>query len=354
MKRVVSWLIIVVLAVVPLVGVGVFSWVQARDPEELAPKPTAVLQKPTTITDDGSVNATITATYRQGTAVLAPAWQETVTGVSVAPGATVSTGTELLKVDGVARLAAASASPFYRSLTVNDKGEDVRDLESVLQTLGYFKRKPNTVFDDATRVAVIALEKRIGVANPSGVFDPGWLVWLPADQLTVGSVNVQVNQQAPAAGETVFVSASSLDAISTSTAGGAFAFNGTYVLSQHGQDVATVSRAEDVNQDLLGRLQADDSSNADARQYQVSLRYEQPVQALSVPSAAVLTDKSGGSTCVYGKYSSKDAKYRAVAVTVTSGTLGKTHVQYADDLADFYVLADPLTIMGEGAQCPSK
>lgn len=354
MKRMLSWLVIIMLTMVPLVGVGVFSWVQAQDPEELAPKPTAILQKPTTITDNGTVNATITATYKQGMNVLAPSWQGTVTGVAIAPGDTVATGAELLRVDGVARLAAASAAPFYRSLTVNDKGEDVRNLESALQTLGYFKRTPNTVFDDATRVAVIALEKRIGIAEPSGVFDPGWLVWLPAEQLTVGTVNIEVNQQAPAAGETVFASASSLDTISTSTAGGAFAFSGMYVLSQNGQDVATVSRAEDVNQDLLGRLTADSSSNADAKQYQVSLRYEQPVQALSVPSAAILTDKGGGNTCVYGKYSSKDANYRSVPVTVTSGTLGRTHVRYTDDLADFYVLADPLTIMGEGAQCPSK
>jgi len=66
MRRVVSWMLIALLVLVPVSGVVAFSVVQAQDPEQLAPKPTAVLQQPTSVLDDAKTDATITANSKSG------------------------------------------------------------------------------------------------------------------------------------------------------------------------------------------------------------------------------------------------------------------------------------------------
>lgn len=365
MRRVVSWVLVVLLVVVPLAGVCVFSWVQARDPEALAPKPVAVLQQPTVVSDDGSVEATITALLDPGARVTAPAWQGgVVTRVDVKPGDAVSTGSVLLAVDGVGRVAVASPAPFYRSLAVGDSGGDVLDLERALKAMGDFAGEPDRSFTKVTANAVDRLGKRLGAGDASGVFDPSWVVWLPGENLVAQSVGVAVNDPAPSQGSVVFSTAPSVSSVSLSGPAGPVDFSsGAYVLSQNGVDVATVRSDGDVDAGLLARLTAqDDGSGASggsssggasvsSRVYGVSLRRETAVTLLSVPASAVMTGSDGTATCVYGKYGLGDARYQARAVRVAGGSMGVTRLEPDDDLKTFYVLADPLAVMGEAPTC---
>lgn len=362
MRKVLAWIVVALLIVVPLGGVGVFSWVQAQDPETLAPKPVAVLQQPTAVSDDGETDATITATLKAGLTVTAPAWQGgVVTRVDVTPGAPVSTGMPLLAIDGVTRIAAATPSPFYRALAVGDKGEDVKSLESALGAMGLFRGTANQAYDEATAGAVKKLEKRIGVpGEPTGAFDPLWMVWLPAEGLEAQTVNAAVNQAAPAQGTPIFSTAPSVENIAIAGKTGSLDFqSGAYILGQSGADVATIRSESDVNLDLIGKLTAQDESGsaggsgapAASRTYAVSLRRETAVTLLSVPSSAVMTGRDGSVTCVYGKNGPEDATYRAMQVTVVGGSLGVTHLEPTDGLQDFYVLADPLAVMQETPSC---
>ena len=358
MKRAISALLIALAVVLPMVGISVFSWAQAHDPQALAPKPTAVLQQPNPIDDDGATEATITVTFNPAVTVNAPNWTGIITRVDVAAGSSVSTGTPLLAIDGVTRLAAATASPFYRMLAEGMQGDDVLQLETLLQQLEYFSGWPDTNYDWITAAAVRNLESDLGIAQPSGGFDPSWFIWIPGEGLAVDAVPLAVNHTAPAQGETVFATARSINAITLTVATGAFPFDGAtrYVLSQHGTDIATITADSDINAGLLGHLTAseDDSAQSDTRRYAVTIRREQPVRMLAVPAAAVLTGQNGTNTCIFGKTGTDDTDYSARAVTVSNGSLGVSHLAANDELSGFYVLANPLDILGKDAQCPSN
>lgn len=58
--------------------------------------------------------------------------------------------------------------PFYRDLAVEDTGQDVKQLRSVLVDLGYLK-ETGTRFDWATQVAVKAWQKKLGAPQTGGV-----------------------------------------------------------------------------------------------------------------------------------------------------------------------------------------
>lgn len=358
MRRVMTWIALAALIVVPLAGVTAFSLMQARDPQSLAPAPVAVLQRPGTVTDDGAMDATITATLSPGTTVTAPAWQGgVITRVDVAPGTVVSTGSALLSIDGVGRIAVASSAPFHRALAAGAKGDDVLDLERALAAMGLFGGEADGTFDAATARAVDRLGRRLGVASPGGTFDPLWAVWLPAEGLTAETVDVAVNGTVPAQGSPVFSTAPSVDRVTISGPSGAVDFSaGPYVLSQDDADVATIRGDGDVNGELVAGLRQSDDGAAShdpaaSRRYDVRLRRERATMLLSVPSSAVMTGADGTATCVWGKYGRDEADYQAKAVSVSGGSLGVTYLEPSEGLQDLYVLTDPLAVMEEPPTC---
>ena len=124
-----------------------------------------------------------------------------VTAVLVRPGAVVRTGSRLVEVDGVARLAAHTSRPFYRPLGRGDRGADVDALTSLLGQLGLrpHQARPH-VFDAGIASAVRRLAVSIGAAS-DGTFDPAWVVWLPAPQLVVSAVHAEAGAPVAAAGQ---------------------------------------------------------------------------------------------------------------------------------------------------------
>src|SRR4029078_13495792 len=61
-------------------------------------------------------------TWAEGTPLRAPGWQGVVTGGAGEPGDAVRSGTVLMEVSGVPRMAVASQRPFYRQLRQGDTG----------------------------------------------------------------------------------------------------------------------------------------------------------------------------------------------------------------------------------------
>ncbi|WP_169274922.1 peptidoglycan-binding domain-containing protein [Bifidobacterium moraviense] len=360
MRRTLSWTAVAMMIALPLAGVGAFSHAQARDPEKLAPAPVAVLRRPTVVTDDGDATAVITVRRADAVTLTAPAWQGgVVTRVDAAPGDELVTGTPLLAIDGVSRLAVASAEPFHRALADGDAGPDVAMLETALGAMGLFAGTPDETYDDATAAAVRRLERRLGVqGEPSGVFDPLWFVWMPAERLAAAAVHAAVNDPVPVQGQTLLSIAAGIAAVDIATPTGDVDFDGTaWVLSQHGTDIATLRDGDDVNADLVARLAADDADESSTptdtadgtREYTVGLRRETPVTMLSVPASAVMTGADGISTCVWGKTGPDDADYRSMPVTVAGGAPGISRIEPSEGLDDLYVLADPLAVMDAGS-----
>lgn len=138
-------------------------------------------------------------------ALVAPTWAGTVTAVYTQPGSDASTGTPLLSVDGIDRIGAHTASPFFRSVTRSDEGADVAELNTMLASLGMDSNVGSDEFNLATLRGVRALAEKLKVADAAEVetFDPGWIVFLPTDSVRISDVPVVVGSPAPAAGDTI-------------------------------------------------------------------------------------------------------------------------------------------------------
>jgi hypothetical protein len=133
--------------------------------------------------------------------LLSPGWVGTVTAVDAIRPEGVMTGDSVARVDGIQRLAAHTASPFYRSLALGDRGEDVANLNDLL---GRFELKSASgdVFTRNTLEGVRQFAARIGSRSPSQTlsFDPSWIVYLPIEGIKGRQFDLPVGAPAPVAG----------------------------------------------------------------------------------------------------------------------------------------------------------
>ena len=94
-----------------------------------------------------------------------------VSELLVEEGATVSSGDELIAVDGRASVAVDGTIPFYRTLTVGSEGPDVRQLEEILVAAGHDIEQPDTLFTEETRDALAAWQVERGYASAAAETD---------------------------------------------------------------------------------------------------------------------------------------------------------------------------------------
>jgi len=153
---------------------------------------------------DLSIEAVVVVEFGDEIMIRAPEnWNGLVTSVDVAPGQDVVSGSPVLNINGVRRLAIHSPAPFYRSLALRDKGPDVAMLQEVLRDLRVFEGESDGLYGSETERAVNVLSKMLGADNK--VFDPSWFVWLPAASVTVGRVDIQVGDSAPVSGAPLLI-----------------------------------------------------------------------------------------------------------------------------------------------------
>lgn len=163
-----------------------------------------VAAAPHTVASD----ADLLLTWSDPAALLAPRWTGTVQRVLVEAGADVEDGTPVCVIDNVQRLAWHTTVPLFRTIAQGDHGEDVAALNSFLKAQGLPSGDDATA-STATVRGITEYAQQIG-AGPSAVFDPGWIVYLPAPMTVTGVDGLAVGAPAPAAGSEIALGAGAL------------------------------------------------------------------------------------------------------------------------------------------------
>lgn len=120
----------------------------------------------------------------------------TVTGLP-SLNATVSRGHPLYSVDGTPVILMYGSSPAYREMRSGDKGQDVRQLESNLQALGYDGFTVDDTYSDATARAVERWQKSLGLpkSRQTGT--------VPLGRILFASGNLRIGEYKTQAGSTL-------------------------------------------------------------------------------------------------------------------------------------------------------
>lgn len=156
---------------------------------------------------------TLTLAWTPPLKAVAPPWSGTVQAVNVSMGDNIQSGDQVAVVDGIARLAWALDVPLYRPIGLDDRGDDVTSVNKLLADLG-FQHGSDNHFSSLSLAGTRELAIRLGLPDGGKVdaFDPAWIVYLPATNRPVVSVDLVVAGPAPGAGITVFTLAPSVAA----------------------------------------------------------------------------------------------------------------------------------------------
>jgi hypothetical protein len=301
---------------------------------------------PRTVTDERQLR--IVTTVIPGPEIAAGAARGTVTSVRAKAGDTVADGAGLYQVDGVERVGFASSLPFYRPIASGAEGEDVAELQRLLVLKGALDALPANprVATFATGQAIADFAESLGAARTT-TFDPAWVVFLPARDLVIESIDLRVGQQAPAQGTVIIKTPGKVTSgklASTNQEPLTFAPGVAYVAVVDEQELGVDTAAQSIAATDLARLRAPKETERDG--IPVTTRRKTPLQALAVPSSAVMTNEKGA-LCLW----LPDGKsYRAVTVTVAGARAGVTNI--ASGLgAEEKVLSNPAQVLKE-PQCP--
>lgn len=309
----------------------------------------------------------LTLEWSLGRDVLAPAWHGTVQAVLVAPPDTLISGQRVATIDGLARIAFATPVAFYRALRWGDSGADVEQLHVMLRELGFLNDEPAmaTVYDRATYDAVYALEAALGASQPTGQFDPGLVVWLPASPFEVASVQLKASAPAPPAGQAVASERLRLTGARASASQPdtplIFEPGVQYVLVVEGERFPFDSSTATVPEEDMAALEAfaeppslgaeptrPNSPEGSSGSRPGVVERAIPLSSRAIPSTAVMMN-SAGALCVWVP---ERNDYSAVPVRVASSRAGVTDVIEGLD-AGAIVLANPAQILADPS-CPSN
>ena len=321
-------------------------WVRETLSDRLDPitsAPEAVLIAPQPVELQDMRTATLIGEWGDATVVRSPGGQGVVTSISVQAGSEVVTGSYLYTSNDVATVAAATATPFYRSLKGGDRGADVAQLQGFLRDSGYYEGDVDGVFGSGTGAAVAALAEDLGVRPTTRQFDPSWVAWLPSEPYVVGESSLATGGGVPSIGEIILVSKLPLLRVTISEIDPALPplLDAEYVVTVGSATVAIDEEGMTVTdpRSLEDELGIDDGPTV------AQLHLASPEVVVVVPSAAIQTGPDGG-LCVWvaigDSYMSRD-------VVVRRDTFGSTAISHGVAQGDT-ILSNPSDIL-EDATC---
>ena len=332
----------VVAAVVAIAGLVVSLSVKSPaqlQAEQAPPSPSVLTAQVTSqqLTESVTVRGTVESPASTGVRALSGAQggQRVVTGTPVKAGDTVSSGQVLLELSGRPLIVFSGATPAYRDLVAGTKGADVTQVQNALvQTGDLASNRLTGTFDWWTQVAVAKLYKRLGyatVGSGSNVSVPlselAFVATLPATVATVtaelgaplssdADPVVTLNTGAPqvramvaqgqqvgiAAGQTVHITddVTGRQVDGTVASIGAFT-SGTQSGSQSSSQQGSGTQADASQAGYPVIVQADTPLGADWLGANVRVQImgaSTDGAVLVVPSAAIVTDPSGGASVI--------------------------------------------------------
>lgn len=331
----------IILVLAPIVFLG---WLRLRAEDrlsEISPPTVAVVAEVQEVIVDDLEAVNLVLSWSSAPELIAPAWQGTVTTLSVSPGDVLVTGDSIIGVNGVNRIAAATENPFWRPLSRDNRGPDVEQLEELLLSLGHYGGTADGRYDAALAISVDALAKTLGVLQPDSTFDPSWIIWLPSDPFPVATVEAGVGRPAPSSGTVFLTGHSTIAQISFFDSDGeSLPLDGDWLVNIAGRDYTAIDGA--LTQQSLHELARRISS--EVTELSGRVRRAQPVRAIAIPTTAVASNRDG-TECVWVPVGSE---FAARSVTIDGGQVGSVFV--ADGLSSsdsvllnpFEYLANPI------------
>jgi len=284
----------------------------------------------------------VVGAWGESVVVSAPMWFGTVTRVAVSAGDMVMSGDVVARVDAVDRVGVVLSDPFWRELRRRDTGADVLMLQGWLLEAGFYEGTLDGVFGRDLQVAVSAWSVEIGVVKPDGSFDPGWVVWLPAEPFEVAEVVLERGSPAPGVGSQILVGPTPLDSVDLLDRDGrSFDETGKWVLLIGDVEVPVVNGSIEAE----GLRTLSDLLNVEQPSAGRVVRAE-PVEVLVIPATAVVSNASGG-LCVFVP---DGDGFTATPVELSGGRIATVNVVAGLESGD-EVLANPSDIFG-APSCP--
>ena len=271
---------------------------------------------------------------------LASASSGIVTRNTCVPGASATSGTSGLAVNGAPLLYLATEEPLWRDISVGASGSDVHALQAELIRLGQSISADGS-FGSDTLSALKNLATQAGLSDAKDwqSLPQSRVIWIPAPSVTMASCDAQIGQELAAAGSiatlTTGVSAASISPLPSNLMPGdrvvliddqRIVVDGTGAISS-ASDLARLAASTAYRKYQAGTEKpagdgAQQGSASGGAGMSVQYELAQPITVVSVPAAAVHV-KSGDSACVV-------SDGEAIAVRVVGSQLGETFVMPQD------------------------
>ncbi len=110
-------------------------------------------------------------------------------------GTTPVSGDLLIRVDGQAVVANVGGVPFYRELHVGDTGDDVAQLNRLLESLGLDNGADDRTFDTETRRGVQTLRTSLGDRRPDGAWRFQSTIFIPEGLGQISQIDLMPGQR---------------------------------------------------------------------------------------------------------------------------------------------------------------
>ena len=327
----VTWLLLAMIVATALTAGACALWLPDRAPAVLS-APGEVTSAPVSTQNyEGRQSVSVVPTVSTKRQLLLNT-SGTVTADLSSGG--LESGKGALAVNGRVIVALSTATPLYRDLAVNAKGDDVKSLNAELARLGYGAPADSSTYTRATANAVKALQKAAGnTPADDGSLILADVLWMPQQHVVPaawqGVAGTPVSAGSPIGEIPGGVTRLTIKAGQPSDRDRTLELFGETTTLPAGQvsvdDAEYCKRITDneMFQQYASQSQVDFSQGLDA-----TLSLSEPVEVLRVPAAGVFDVGRGGDqtkACV----ASVDRK--AVPVSIVGSELGVSLVQVDGD-----------------------
>lgn len=322
-----SVLLVVTAFVVPSAGIALGYASSLSAAQSLVPDAKPFLTEVSLGEYEDSRDVNLTLAWVDGPQLLSPGWAGVVTQVALKPEQVLTTGDNVVQVDGVWRIAAYTTQPFYSLVVPESDPSEVERLNTMLTSLGLSAGPGQTWTWDTTKgIRQLGEKIEVPAASDLNAFDPAWIVWLPAPSVTLSLVDIRVGMAAPTQGEGFAETAPMLASVLPAEEDGV-------VLPDPGDGEEWVYQMGDVEIAFTGGLQSDAQQIAPLaatlaaskpETARAALLRREPFTGWEVPTSAVYVDAQE-TTCVFT--ADRPSGYAAQVVEIASGAVGVTRVR---------------------------